>query len=173
MFTSCSHHCPVFIYTFWPSSLEFPHQTQENACCTGWMVTHSMTWSWNFPIIRLRRDKGEACDKEAGWSEEEAGTHKELRQVSKPKSRHGPSHLWRDCSSLTNSNFLVWHPKMPSRGLSAQKPSLELTRHSYMCSSLTGIWHDLPTALWGSLHFKDEATELQKEPAICLTWMNL
>lgn len=62
-----SHHCLVLIYIPWPSILsEFPHKN-HNDSQTGWIATDSKTLCWNFPVLRLLRDKGKAYDKEKAW----------------------------------------------------------------------------------------------------------
>lgn len=44
-----------------------PQNIQDNTSYTGWMVTSSMTLSWNFPITRLVEDRGQTHDKREGW----------------------------------------------------------------------------------------------------------
>lgn len=62
-----------------------PHNIQDNTSHIAWMVTGSMTLSWNFPVTRLMKDRSKTHDKEkADWSVGQGRDKEGLRHVNEP-----------------------------------------------------------------------------------------
>ena len=98
----------------WPSSPAFPHNTQDNTSQAGWMVTDSMTLSWNFPITRLVEEKGKAHDKErASWSVAGGGHNQGPAQGTESCMPRAPPPLGRGLlsPSMVHPNPPFWHWK--------------------------------------------------------------